>query len=48
MYLSQYLNQYNIMQTRFFKLENNFEVERTIRYVNFIHLKQIRLLKMFV
>lgn len=39
------------MQTRFFKLEDNFEVKRTVKYVNFIHLKQIRLirlLKMFV
>lgn len=36
------------MQTRFFKLEDNFEVERPVKYVNFIHLRQIRLLKMFV
>lgn len=36
------------MLTRFFKLEDNFEVERTVKYVNFIHLKQMKLLKMFV
>jgi len=30
------------MQTRILNLEYNFQVERTIKYVNFIHLNRIR------
>jgi len=30
------------MQARIFNLQYNFQVERTVKYVNFIHLKRIQ------